>query len=197
MMGPLSVAQFRKPGALQFGILVMDEASQSEPVDALGAIARADQLVVVGDEKQLPPTAFFKKLTGEDDGEEIDEGITIEAKDAESILELCLAKGVPSRMLSWHYRSKHQSLIAVSNREFYENKLFIVPSHYDAVAGMGLKFNLLKDTHYDRGGTRTNIHEARHVAEAVIRHAREHPGQSLGVATFPVAQRQAARKSVV
>src|SRR3546814_19852029 len=94
-------------------------------------------------------------------------------------------------MLSWHYRSKHQSLIAVSNREFYENKLFIVPSPYDAVAGMGLKFNLLKDTHYDRGGTRTNIHEARHVAEAVICHAREHPGHSLAVATFPVAQRQA------
>src|SRR3546814_12294070 len=85
MMSPLSVAQFLKPGALQFDILVMDEASQIEPVDALGAIARADQLVVVGDEKQLPPTAFFKKLTGADDGEEIDEGITIEAKDAEKI----------------------------------------------------------------------------------------------------------------
>jgi very-short-patch-repair endonuclease len=196
MMSPLSVAQFLKPGALQFDILVMDEASQIEPVDALGAIARANQLVVVGDEKQLPPTAFFKKLTGEDDSDEVDEGITIEAKDAESILELCLAKGVPSRMLSWHYRSKHQSLIAVSNREFYENKLFIVPSPYDAVAGMGLKFNLLKDAHYDRGGTRTNIREARHVAEAVIRHARENPGQSLGVATFSVAQRQAILKEL-
>ncbi|MGV1682369.1 DUF3320 domain-containing protein [Sphingopyxis sp. NJF-3] len=196
MMSPLSVAQFLKPGALQFDMLVMDEASQIEPVDALGAIARADQLVVVGDEKQLPPTAFFKKLTGEDDSDDVDEGITIEAKDAESILELCLAKGVPSRMLSWHYRSKHQSLIAVSNREFYENKLFIVPSPYDAVAGMGLKFNLLKDAHYDRGGTRTNVREAQHVAAAVIRHARENPGQSLGVATFSVAQRQAILKEL-
>ncbi|NAW45048.1 hypothetical protein FGF76_23980, partial [Salmonella sp. gx-f4] len=86
-----------------------------------------NQIVVVGDERQLPPTAFFKKLTGEEDPEESDDGITIQAKDAESILELCLAKGVPHRMLSRHYRSKHQSLIAVSNREFYENKLFIVP----------------------------------------------------------------------
>ncbi|MEL0211631.1 MAG: AAA domain-containing protein, partial [Novosphingobium sp.] len=88
MMSPLSVAQFLKPGALHFDILVMDEASQIEPVDALGAIARAEQIVVVGDEKQLPPTAFFKKLTGEEDPEESDDGVTIQAKDAESILEL-------------------------------------------------------------------------------------------------------------
>jgi very-short-patch-repair endonuclease len=196
MMSPLSVAQFLKPGGLQFDLLVMDEASQIEPVDALGSIARAGQIVVVGDEKQLPPTAFFKKLTGEEDPEEADDGVTIQAKDAESILELCLAKGVPSRMLSWHYRSKHQSLIAVSNREFYENKLFIVPSPYDAVAGMGLKFNLLRDAPYDRGNTRTNPTEARAIAEAVLRHAREHPDQSLGVATFSVAQRQAILKEL-
>lgn len=196
MMSPLSVAQFLKPGGLHFDILVMDEASQIEPVDSLGAIARADQIVVVGDEKQLPPTAFFKKLTGEEDPEESDDGVIIQAKDAESILELCLAKGVPSRMLSWHYRSKHQSLIAVSNREFYENKLFIVPSPYDAVAGMGLKFHLLKDAPYDRGASRTNPTEAKSVAEAVLRHARENPEQTLGIATFSVAQRQAVLKEL-
>lgn len=196
MMSPLSVAQFLKPGGMQFDLLVMDEASQIEPVDSLGAIARVNQIVVVGDERQLPPTAFFKKLTGEEDPEETDDGITIQAKDAESILELCLAKGVPHRMLSWHYRSKHQSLIAVSNREFYENKLFIVPSPYDAVAGMGLKFNLMKDTAYDRGGTRTNPKEARAIADAVIHHARTSPEQTLGVATFSVAQRQAILKEL-
>nr|WP_295235149.1 DUF3320 domain-containing protein [uncultured Brevundimonas sp.] len=196
MMSPLSVAQFLKPGGMQFDLLVMDEASQIEPVDSLGAIARVNQIVVVGDERQLPPTAFFKKLTGEEDPEESDDGITIQAKDAESILELCLAKGVPHRMLSWHYRSKHQSLIAVSNREFYENKLFIVPSPYDAVAGMGLKFNLMKDTAYDRGGTRTNPKEAKAIAEAVIHHARTSPKQTLGVATFSVAQRQAVLKEL-
>jgi superfamily I DNA and/or RNA helicase len=196
MMSPLSVAQFLKPGGVQFDLLVMDEASQIEPVDSLGAIARVKQIVVVGDERQLPPTAFFKKLTGEEDLEESDDGITIQAKDAESILELCLAKGVPSRMLSWHYRSKHQSLIAVSNREFYESKLFIVPSPYDAVAGMGLKFNHLKETVYDRGATRTNSKEAKAIAEAVVRHARANPEQTLGVATFSVAQRQAVLKEL-
>lgn len=196
MMSPLSVAQFLKPGGLSFDLLVMDEASQIEPVDALGAVARVQQMVVVGDERQLPPTAFFKKLTGEEDVDEVDDGVAIQAKDAESILELCLAKGVPFRMLSWHYRSKHQSLIAVSNREFYENKLFIVPSPYDAIAGMGLKFNLLNNAPYDRGGTRTNPIEAKFIAQAVVRHARINPSQSLGVATFSVAQRQAILKEL-
>ena len=196
MMSPLSVAQFLKPGGLTFDLLVMDEASQIEPVDALGAIARVRQLVVVGDERQLPPTTFFKKMSGEEEGQQEDEGITIQAKDAESILELCLAKGVPYRMLSWHYRSKHQSLIAVSNREFYENKLFIVPSPYDAISGMGLKFNLLKNAPYDRGGTRTNPTEAKTIANAVIQHARATPELSLGVATFSVAQRQLVLKEL-
>ncbi|MEJ1968693.1 MAG: AAA domain-containing protein [Rhizomicrobium sp.] len=126
MMSPLSVAQFLKPGALEFDILLMDEASQIQPVDALGAIARAKQIVVVGDERQLPPTRFFAKLTGDDEDRDED-GPSFEAKDVESILELCLAKGAPYRLLNWHYRSKHQSLIAVSNREFYESRLFIIP----------------------------------------------------------------------
>jgi very-short-patch-repair endonuclease len=198
MMSPLSVAQFLKPGGSTFDALVMDEASQIEPVDALGAIARVKQIVVVGDERQLPPTAFFKKLTGDEDRDEEgdDPSIAIQAKDAESILDLCLAKGVPHRMLSWHYRSKHQSLIAVSNKEFYENRLYIVPSPYDAIAGMGLKFRLLKDTAYDRGGSRTNPLEARAIAEAVIAHARSNPSESLGVGTFSVSQRQAILKEL-
>ena len=190
MMSPLSVAQFLEPGGLTFDLLVMDEASQIEPVDALGAIARVRQIVVVGDERQLPPTAFFKTLTGETAADE-DEAGGLSASDTESILDLCLAKGAPYRMLNWHYRSKHQSLIAVSNREFYDNKLFIVPSPYEAVSGMGLKFHRLDNAPYDRGGTRTNSEEARRVAEAVIDHARRFPMQSLGVAAFSVSQRQA------
>jgi very-short-patch-repair endonuclease len=196
LMSPLSVAQFLKPGSISFDLLVVDEASQIEPVDALGAVARCRQMVVVGDERQLPPTRFFAKLTGNDDDRDEDDELTFQAKDAESILDLCLAKGLPHRMLNWHYRSKHQSLIAVSNKQFYDNKLFIVPSPYDAVAGMGLKFHYLPDAHYDRGNTRTNPKEARIVAEAVIRHARETPDRTLGVATFSVAQRQAVQNEL-
>jgi very-short-patch-repair endonuclease len=188
-MSPLSVAQFLTPGRMSFDLLVMDEASQIQPVDALGAIARCRQVVVVGDERQLPPTKFFAKMTG---GQaEDDDGEGAQVADIESILGLFSARGLPQRMLRWHYRSRHQSLIAVSNSQFYENKLFIVPSPYTQKAGMGLRFHHVPNGVFDSGGTGTNAVEARTVAEAIIRHAKTHPGLSLGVATFSVSQRRA------
>ena len=189
MMSPLSVAQFLEPGKINFDVLIIDEASQVLPVDALGAIARVEQIVVVGDEKQMPPTRFFSRLTSDDEVDP-DESDEFSAADAESILGLCQAKGVPSRMLRWHYRSKHQSLIAVSNAEYYDNKLFIVPSPWTKSEGRGLQLRHLPNSVYDRGGTATNAIEARAVAEAVIAHARNTPDSTLGVATFSVKQRQ-------
>jgi very-short-patch-repair endonuclease len=189
MMSPLSVAQFLAPGTLEFDLLVMDEASQIQPVDALGAVARAKQVVVVGDPKQLPPTAFFSKMTGNAGDDDEDYGGRV--GDIESILGLFTARGLPMRMLRWHYRSKHQSLIAVSNRQFYENKLFIVPSPYTAEAGMGLRFHHIPNGLFDAGATRTNQVEAKIVAQAIIAHARENPNLSLGVAAFSAAQRRA------
>ncbi|MET0370698.1 MAG: DUF3320 domain-containing protein [Sphingobium sp.] len=191
MMSPLSVAQFLAPGVLEFDLLVMDEASQIQPVDALGAVARAKQVVVVGDPKQLPPTAFFSKMTSGGDNDDDGEDAVGRVADIESILGLFTARGLPMRMLRWHYRSKHQSLIAVSNRQFYENKLFIVPSPYTAEAGMGLRFHHIADGIFDTGTTRTNIIEAKIVAQAIIAHARDHPDLSLGVAAFSSAQRRA------
>jgi very-short-patch-repair endonuclease len=189
MMSPLSVAQFLPPGQLQFDLLVMDEASQIQPVDALGAIARCRQVVVVGDERQLPPTKFFSKMTGgSQDDEEVDEA---QVSDIESILGLFSARGLPQRMLRWHYRSRHQSLIAVSNSQFYENKLFIVPSPYTKEAGMGLQFSHIAEGVFDSGNTGTNEVEAKAVAGAIIQHARLNPELSLGVATFSVKQRKA------
>lgn len=198
MMSPMSVAQFLEPNGVTFDLLLIDEASQVEPVDALGAIARARQIVVVGDSRQLPPTRFFSRMTGNDDFEEEDDGedYSIASQDVESILTMCLAKGLPERMLRWHYRSKHQSLIAVSNKEFYENKLFIVPSPYDQAAGMGLLFNFIPDGVFDSGGTATNAAEARAVAIAVLKHAKIHPELSLGVGTFSIKQKQAIMDEV-
>ena len=144
MMSPLSVAQFLPPGKLTFDLLVMDEASQIQPVDALGAIARCRQVIVVGDERQLPPTRFFAKMTSDvGDADEEEEDPT-RVGDIESILGLFIARGLPQRMLRWHYRSRHQSLIAVSNSEFYENRLFIIPSPFTAEAGMGLRFHFVE-----------------------------------------------------
>ena len=189
MMSPLSVAQFLPPGTLTFDLLVMDEASQIQPVDALGAVARCRQVVVVGDPQQLPPTAFFAKMTGSsDDSEEQD---SAKVADIESILGLFTARGLPTRMLLWHYRSRHQSLIAVSNKQFYENKLSIVPSPYTAEAGMGLHFVHIPKGIFETGGTRTNPIEAKLVAQAIVAHAREYPELSLGVAAFSVTQRRA------
>ncbi|KQS77415.1 helicase [Rhizobium sp. Leaf384] len=186
MMSPLSIAQFLPQGLFQFDLLVMDEASQIQPIDALGAVARANQVVVVGDERQLPPTKFFSKMTSgsqEDD----DDADGAQVSDIESILGLFSARGLPERMLRWHYRSRHQSLIAVSNSQFYESKLFIVPSPYTQEAGMGLRF------HHVPGGVfeeSVNKVEAKVVAEAIIRHAKQFPALSLGVAAFSIKQRR-------
>lgn len=188
MMSPLSVAQFLEPGSVSFDLLVIDEASQIQPVDALGAMARASQIVVVGDDKQLPPTRFFSRVVNEELTDEEDATVTA---DVESILGLCKARGLPERMLRWHYRSKHQSLIAVSNREFYEDKLFVVPSPFKPEAGIGLKFHHLPEGVFDSGGTGANRIEARTVAHAVMAHARTNPELSLGVGTFSIRQRQA------
>ena len=193
MMSPLSVAQFLEPGAVEFDLLVIDEASQIEPVDALGAIARCKQLVVVGDDRQLPPTRFFSRMTSEQDefDDEDEEQLIAGAADVESILSLCLAKGMPQLMLRWHYRSRHQSLIAVSNQQFYNSGLFIVPSPYTARAGMGLRFHHLPEGRFDSGGTRVNRVEAQTIARAIMAHALQTPQLSLGVAAFSLQQKVA------
>ena len=189
MMSPMSVAQFLAPGAIEFDLVVFDEASQVEPVDAMGAIARGRQLVVVGDERQLPPTQFFSKMGQEEDDDPDDD--TVSAGDIESILGLANAKGLLPSMLRWHYRSRHETLISVSNHEFYEDRLFVIPSPRSSDPEFGLKFHFVSDGYFDRGKSRKNFGEARAIADAAIRHAREYPGKSLGVGAFSVAQRDA------
>ena len=128
MMGPHAVAQFLEPGTVKFDIVVMDEASQLKPEVAIGAIARGKQLIVVGDPKQLPPTSFFDRLSlTADDGE--DDGQQAAALMSQSILDVCIGHFRPVRTLRWHYRSRHESLIAFSNHHFYKN-LIIFPSPY-------------------------------------------------------------------
>lgn len=187
MMSPISVAQFLEPGVLHFDLLLIDEASQVEPVDAFGALARAHQVAVVGDDRQLPPTQFFAKmLTTDGEAEE-----TTDAADIESILGLCRARGMRAEMLRWHYRSRHHSLIAVSNHEFYENNLHVVPNPQRQGEMIGLRFRFITNGTFDRGKSATNRIEAAAIADAVIEHARSCPDKSLGVGSFSVAQRDA------
>jgi very-short-patch-repair endonuclease len=191
MMSPISVAQYLEPGSLEFDLLIIDEASQVSPVDAFGAIARAKQLVVVGDNKQLPPTRFFAKMLEDEASEGHDDDFA--AGDLESVLDLCQSRGMLQRMLRWHYRSRHHSLIAISNREFYDNGLFVAPSPTTTTDATGLRLRFVEGGVFDRGGTATNRIEARAVARAAIEQARNFPRQSLGIGAFSVGQRDAIR----
>ena len=179
MMSPTSVAQFLAPGSVDFDLVIFDEASQVRPAYAFGAVLRGKQVVVVGDSKQLPPTSFFSHTAEDEDEPE-------NVNDLESILDLFDTKGAPSVMLRWHYRSRHESLIAVSNYHFYDNKLLIFPS--PSGDNTGLALHHLPDTVYDAGKSRTNREEARAVAQRVMEHARAQPDQTLGVAAFSAAQ---------
>ena len=180
MMSPLSIAKYVPPGSVDFDLVVFDEASQVRPVEALGAIIRGRQAIVVGDSKQLPPTSFFDRLG--DDGE--DEGSR--TADLESILGMFCAQGAPERMLRWHYRSRHESLITVSNHEFYDNRLVVFPSPDAGKVETGLIFRHDPQADYQRRGI--NSAEAKTVALAVMEHARQTPGLTLGVAAFSNVQ---------
>lgn len=182
MMSPMSVATYLEQGALDFDLVVFDEASQVKVVDAIGPILRGEQVVVVGDTRQMPPTDFFTKALELDNEES-------QTADIESILSMFLLQGAPESMLRWHYRSRHDSLIAVSNREFYDGRLMIFPSPGVNPYAKGLTFNHLPESVYERGSSRTNPVEARAVAEAVMRHATAHPDTTLGVVAFSTAQR--------
>lgn len=188
MMSPFSIAIFLEAGSVEFDMVVFDEASQVKPVDALGAILRGKQTVVVGDDKQLPPTNFFDRVLDEEENDSI-------MADTESVLGLFRAKAAHQEMLEWHYRSRHESLIAVSNYEFYNNRLIVFPSPDHERARLGLLFHHLPQTRYTRrtdgSGGGYNGEEARAVAEAVMRHARSQPDKSLLVAAFNQQQREA------
>lgn len=201
LMSPMSIAQFVAPGSMTFDLILIDEASQVKPEDALGAIARARQVVVVGDAKQLPPTNFFNRLTDDTDQEEmLDDDEAYFFSDVESILGLCDGVFQNNAMLRWHYRSQHPGLIAVSNRNFYDNKLLLPPSvlrsNYED--GLGVSFIKSPQNGYKRGGSDggRNLLEAELIAKEVIAFAKAHPNKSLGVAAFSVTQRDAIRDLV-
>ncbi len=154
LMSPISVAQYINAGSMKFDLVIFDEASQMPTCEAVGAIARADQVIVVGDPKQMPPTNFFSSNSVDEDN--------LDKEDLESILDDCLALSIPSKHLLWHYRSKHESLIAFSNAQYYENKLLTFPSPDDIKS----KVTYQKvDGFYDKGKSRQNRAEA----EAIYR----------------------------
>jgi very-short-patch-repair endonuclease len=194
MMSPISVAQYLQPGGMQFDVVIFDEASQVEPADALGAVARGQQLILVGDEKQLPPTSFFNTISQAEEALADDDAI--DTQDLESVLGQGMV-ALPFRTtLRWHYRSQHDSLIAFSNTEFYKNDLRVFPSPQFETGRIGLSFKHVPNGVYLRGKGQFNREEAQAVAEAVLAHARKTPHKSLGVGAFGAKQQDAIQDAV-
>jgi len=180
MMSPMSVAQYLIPGKFEFDLIVMDEASQIRPEDALGSIARGSQLVVVGDPKQLPPTSFFTKLVDEDDQDE--ETVSLQVTD--SILDTVIPM-FKNRRLRWHYRSRHESLIAFSNKNFYDSDLIIFPSPFKQNKKYGVKYTPVKGRFINR----RNRVEAAEIARQATYHMLKHPNESVGIVAMNSEQR--------
>lgn len=175
LMSPLSVAQFLPAKADLFDLVLFDEASQIPTAQAIGALGRASQAIVVGDPKQLPPTIFFQ-------AQKIDLGQDLE--DLDNILEDVLALGVPERSLLWHYRSRHESLIAFSNRHFYDGKLYTYPSPRDQASQVSL--TICRGA-YERGGRRINPQEAEALIRDLAERIKKDATKSYGVIAFSKA----------
>lgn len=185
LMSPLSVAQYLDASQDPFDVVIFDEASQIPVWDAVGAIARGKQLIVVGDPKQLPPTNFFN--TTDEDEEDL---TPPEFKDLESILDELMSNGVRHKRLQWHYRSRHEGLITFSNRLYYENDLLTFPSPTTTVGGV--RFMHLPNARYDKGKSRTNRAEGEALVKELVNRLRDDAGpeRSYGVVTFSQAQQQ-------
>jgi len=189
MMSPLAVSTYFGDSNIRFDVVIFDEASQVRPHDAICAIYRGRQLVVAGDQKQLPPTSFFERM-GNDDAEKDDE-LEHNSSDYESILDMCATLGLPRQRLKWHYRSKRESLIAFSNWHYYGGELITFPSVRDVDGSSGVAFSYVENGRWAGGAAGgVNQAEAEQIADAVIRHAAEQPEKSLGVITMNMAQQE-------
>ena len=179
LMSPISVAQYIDPTFPKFDLVIFDEASQIPTSSAVGTIARGENVVVVGDPKQLPPTSFFNANRVDEDN--------MEKEDLESLLDDCLSISMPQEYLKWHYRSRHESLITYSNIQYYENKLYTFPSPSDMVSAVEY---VPVEGFYDKGKTKHNVAEAKAVVAEIIRRLsdKELREESIGVVTFSSVQ---------
>ncbi len=178
LMSPLSVAQYLNPSSPKFDLVIFDEASQLPTSEAVGAMGRGKNVIIVGDPKQLPPTSFFNVQQAETD---------FDLQDMESVLDDCLSIRMPQKHLRWHYRSEHESLISFSNHHFYENKLITFPSVDDLHSRV-----TFRNVHgvYDRGKSKQNKLEAEAVVNEIFSRLSQSETQheSIGVVTFSQVQ---------
>ncbi len=176
LMSPLSVSTYLNSELNLFDTVIFDEASQVFAWDALGAIYRARQCIIIGDSKQMPPSSFFSSMIEDEDDYE---------NDMESILD----KGstvFSTKRLNYHYRSKSEELIQFSNQEFYDDRLITIPQAKKHQPGFGIDFHFVMGTYEVKA--RTNLIEAKYVVDLVFQHAATYPDKSLGVVAFSNTQ---------
>ncbi|MCL2895039.1 DUF3320 domain-containing protein [Brenneria tiliae] len=183
LMSPLSIAQFLPTNQALFDLVIFDEASQISPWDAIGSIARGKQVVIAGDPRQMPPTSFFSRGANdtEDDTEE----------DMESILDECLAAGIHNHSLSWHYRSRHESLIAFSNHRYYDSNLITFPAALTKKSTVEWR---RVDGVYTKGKGRHNQAEAEAIVAETVKRLTDpnftKQGSSIGIITLNSEQQR-------
>jgi very-short-patch-repair endonuclease len=179
MMSPLSIAQHLAPNTMLFDLVIFDEASQIPVWDAIGALARGRQALIVGDPEQLPPTNFGERMIEDEDSADLE-------PDQESILDECLSANLPARSLKWHYRSQFESLINFSNQRYYKGELVTFPPA--KTEDRALKYVHVPNGVYERGTSRVNREEARAVVSEIVQRLQSPDfasrRSSLGVVTF-------------
>ncbi|WP_040329550.1 DUF4011 domain-containing protein [Clostridium ihumii] len=195
MMSPLSVSMFLESEKYNFDLVIFDEASQVCTEDAIGAIHRGKQIIIAGDKEQLPPTNFFNASLSDSDFDN-DEEENDDSDSYESVLDEALSV-LPERTLLWHYRSRHEHLIAFSNIKIYGGNLITFPSNIDKVKDNGVEYIHVPDGVYEKSGKRYNLKEANKVAEMVLEHFRKLPNRSLGVVTFSQSQQYAIELAII
>lgn len=180
LMSPTTVSQYLPADPELFDIVIFDEASQLPTCEAVPSLARAKSAIIVGDPKQMPPTAFFMNSGMDEEN--------FESEDLESVLDDCLALGIPEKHLNWHYRSKHESLIAFSNIMYYSSRLCTFPSP-DALDSK-VRFRYVEGGVYERGATKCNKQEADELIAEVVRRLKDERlrRSSIGIVTFSTPQ---------
>lgn len=195
LMSPLSVSTYFGDTDYKFDTVIFDEASQVRTEDAICCIFRADQVIIAGDSKQLPPTDFFNSAVSDtEDYEESEDGEDIDTGAYESLLDE--ASVLPTQTLLWHYRSKHEDLISFSNLKIYGEKLITFPSSTERNEDIGVSYVYVEDGIYARGRSRGNKREAETIADMVYDHFRRHPDRSLGIIAFGEAQQSMIENAI-
>ena len=178
-MPPESVPRYLS-SISNFDLLIIDEASQMQPENALSAIRRSKQIVVIGDNKQLPPTNFFRSMFVEDEEDKEEQ--------EKSLLEV--AGGVcRDEKLKWHYRSKYPELIAFCNKHIYNDSLMLFPSHESNPSSIEyVQVNAKPEEIFYKSGV--NIPEAKEIERWLLKFVEEEKNHDKSLAIVVMNKKQ-------